>query len=164
MIYGLEFSKGELPESWRLLTGSCSTVCNCVWRSRDAKASLWMMQCEEQLAVFSAKSFLYPVEAPASSVQMPTHSDQLIYSEMLSTFTASNLSLPVVLCMRDWRNMKSSWMFSSKKNLAKMRSWGTRYATPVDSAIWSANFGFPWIWTGSCVKSYDIDLIHSITF
>jgi len=60
-----------------------------------------MMLREEQLTVLNVKSFLYPVKALAPSIEMPTLSDHLTHSEAMSTFTASDLSLPVVLCRRN---------------------------------------------------------------
>jgi hypothetical protein len=60
-----------------------------------------MMLREEQLTAFNVKFFLYPVKALAPSIEMPTRSDQLTHSEAMSTITASDLSLLVVLCRRD---------------------------------------------------------------
>lgn len=57
-----------------------------------ARGATYRIQCE---------ILLYPVKALAPSIEMPTRSDQLTHSEAMSTLTASDLSLPLVLCRRD---------------------------------------------------------------
>jgi hypothetical protein len=128
-------------------TASCNTECNFDSRSRDAKASLWKIQCIKftwgPICYTSAwKPFLCPIKAAALSVQMQTQFAQEISSGVTKSFTALNISLSVHVSESGRQNMNSSWMFPSKQYLSSTSSWANP-ATSVDSSIWRADFWTP---------------------